>query len=506
MQNHAHGRHHSLIHASLASLLLLIGTGLAAAAPQSALAADQAAIDASALGKSIVDHINRDTPDAMRLWAPKLFSDAMDAGDRADAIKRLVASVRESGGLDILESGSAPGQPGVAMLEVKSRRTGKQAMMILTADEKRAGTLIGADLVPMEDPARYANWPAALSSLHQLPDLIDPVLASLVKDKEFSGCITVSNGKEAVYNACRGLADRNQGTPVGQQTRFHIGSMNKMFTAVAIAQLVEAGKLSWHASVADVLPDYPDQATARKMTVWQLLHHTAGLGDYFVPEFFAHREQFVNPADYLPLIAKQTRVGEPGEQWIYSNAGYILLGRIIERLTDQSYFDYIQAHIFAPAGMSASGYDSQEDITPDLAVGYFHETPFSTSWKANWMTLPFKGSPAGGGYSNNADLLRFAAALKHGKLIQSHTLTQMFDNQVPAGPGGYAAGFGDREHAGRHIRGHAGGAPGMTANLAMVWGTGLSVAITSNQGDDQETMILAERIADVLAASPLSAR
>jgi D-alanyl-D-alanine carboxypeptidase len=258
--------------------------------------------------------------------------------------------------------------------------------------------------------------------------------------------------------------------------------------------------LRWDTTLAEAMPEYPDQAAAGKITVWQLLHHTAGLGDFFVPEFFQNRETFNDPADYLDLIARQPTLFEPGADWSYSNAGYILLGRIIENASGKGYFDYIQQHVFAPAGMTASGFDTQEDVTPKLATGYFREGAFATTWKANWMTLPFKGSPAGGGYSTNADLLRFASALHGERLVGKATLAAMFADGVPIGPGTYAAGFGDRLSHGRHIRGHAGGAPGMSANLAIAWETGATVAITSNQGDTPTAMLLSERIADLLAA------
>jgi len=286
---------------------------------------------------------------------------------------------------------------------------------------------------------------------------------------------------------------------VDHETKFHIGSIDKMFTAVAISQLVEAGKLSWNATLAELVPEYSDQEAARKISVWQLAHHTAGLGDYLVPEFFEHQEKFVNPADYLDLIARQPKVSEPGKDWNYSNAGYMLLGRIIENVSKESYFDYIQRHVFVPANMHATGFDSVEDITPKLAVGYFHEGPFSSDWKASWLKTGFKGGPAGGGYSTNADLLRFSAALREGKLVKPATLTKMFDEEVPAGPGGYAAGFGDRPSHGRHIRGHAGSIEGTDANLQMVWETKAAVALTSNEGPSQ-TWMLAEHIADLLAA------
>jgi len=275
--------------------------------------------------------------------------------------------------------------------------------------------------------------------------------------------------------------------------------MGKMFTAVAIAQLVEAGKLSWADTLARRVPEYPDREAAKAITVWQLLHHTAGLDDFFVPEFFRQREAFVDPADYLDLIARQPRVGEPGQDWNYSNAGYLLLGRIIENVSGEKYFDYIRRHVFAPAGMDASGFDTLDEVVPKLAVGYFRDGVFSAEWRADWMKVPFKGSPAGGAYSNNTDLLRFARALREGKLVRPATLAKMFEDAVPAGPGAYAAGFGERLSHGHHIRGHAGAIEGTDANLAMVWERPADVVLTSNQGPGQ-AWLLAERIADLLAA------
>lgn len=451
------------------------------------------------LGAILIRHINSDNAQQIQQWAPTILSSALADQDKADFLKALASAARDSGGVDFVDT-RTQGPPGMLVVTIKGHRTGQKAALVLAADPAHPDTLAQVALFPLDDPTLYDAWPKVPASHEEIANVTHDTLDKLVRKTDFSGCVTVVDGAETIFDECRGIADRNSGTPIDHQTRFHIGSMDKMFTAVAIAQLVESGKLSWDAIVAKVLPEYPDHAAASKITVWQLLHHTAGLGDFFVSEFFQNREKFVNPADYLDLIARQSKVGEPGGDWNYSNAGYILLGRIIEKISGENYFDYIQRHVFAPAGMTDSGFDSQEDITPKLATGYFHNGVFSTVWKANWMTLPFKGSPAGGGYSTNADLLRFVKALRDAKLVKRETLTKMFDGEVPAGPGGYAAGFGDRVSHGRHIRGHAGGAPGMDANLAMVWETNAAVAITSNEGDSQTAMMFAETIADLLAA------
>lgn len=481
----------------LPSLLTLAAIALTSAA--TAATATLPDTPVGKLGGELVRHVGSDTPEQIQRWASTLLSPSIAANEKADFSANLVAAVRDAGGVDVLDARTDPRRPGMLQLAVKGRRGGRAAMWVLAADPAHPDQLAQALAFPMDDPALYAAWPKAPVSHAAMKALVETTLDQLVRTTDFSGCVTVVDAGETVVDTCRGLADRRFGVAIDRDTRFHIASIGKLFTAVAIAQLVEAGKLSWDATLDALVPEYPDLAAAKKITVWQLAHHTAGLGDFMVPEFFAQRETFVNPADYLALIARQPKVGEPGGDWNYSNAGYVLLGRIIENVSHENYFDYIQRHVFAPVGMAASGFDSPEDITPNLAVGYFHDGLFSTTWKADWYKAGFKGSPAGGGYSNNTDLLAFAKALREGKLVKPATLAKMFDDAVPAGPGTYAVGFGDRLSHGRHIRGHAGGIEGTDANLQIVWETGAAVALTSNQGPAQNWM-LAEHIADLLAA------
>lgn len=452
------------------------------------------------LAGTLVRHIDSDSPAQIRQWAPTILAASIAADDKADFMAGLVSAVRDEGGVDVFDVRADPHQPGMLEVAVKGRRNAQAALFWLAADPAHPGRLAQAMLVPMDNPL-YADWPKGPVSHAELGKRIHAVLDKLASVSDFSGCVTVLDGGETVFDECRGLADRSFNVPVDHRTKFHIGSVGKMFTAVAIAQLVEAGKLSWNDTLAKRVPEYPDQATAKKITVWELLHHTSGLGDFMVPEYFEHAQRYVNPADYLGLIARQPKVGEPGKGLSYSNAGYVLLGRIVENVSGESYFDYIQRHIFEPARMTSSGFDSEDQIVPGLAVGYYHDDGvFSRTWKANWVQGGYKGSPAGGGYSTDADLLRFAAALHGGKLLKSATLAKMFDGEVPNdGPGAIGAGIDDRLSHGRHIRGHQGGIEGTTADLEMVWDTGAAVALTSNEGPSQH-WLLAEQIADLLAA------
>ncbi|MFK2929996.1 beta-lactamase family protein [Dyella agri] len=451
------------------------------------------------LAGTLVRHMDTDHPAQIRQWAPNILAASIAADDKADFITGLVSAARDEGGVDVFDVRTDPHQPGMLEVAVKGRRNGQAGLFFLAADPAHPERLAQAMLVPMDDPL-YADWPKGAVSHAELGKQIHAVLDKLASVSDFSGCVTVLDGGEIVFDECRGQADRSFNVPVDRQTKFRVGSVGKMFTAVAVAQLVEAGKLSWNDTLAKLVPEYPDQATAKKVTVWELLHHTSGLGDFMVPDYFEHAQRYANPVDYLGLIAKQPKVGEPGKGLSYSNAGYILLGRIVENVSGESYFDYIQHHVFDPARMTSSGFESVDQIVPGLAVGYFHDDGvFSRRWKANWVQGIYKGSPAGGGYSTNADLLRFAAALHGGKLVKSATLAKMFDGEVPAGPGAIGAGIDDRVSHGRHIRGHQGGIEGTTADLEMIWETGAAVALTSNEGPSQH-WLLAEQIADLLAA------
>ena len=451
------------------------------------------------LASELIHHVNSDSPVKIRQWVPNVLSASIATDDKTAFVTDLVSAARDSGGLDVFDVRTDPRQPGLLQVAVKGRRNAQFALFWLTADPAHPGQLAEVHLVPMDNPL-YADWPKGAVSHAELGKQIHAVMDQLVSSSDFSGCVTVFDGGETVFDECRGLAERSFNVPIDQQTKFHVGSIGKMFTAVAIAQLVEAGKLSWNDTLAKLVPEYPDQALARKITVWELLHHTAGLGDFMVPEYFEHSQRYVDPVDYLALIARQPTLGDPGKGANYSNAGYILLGRVIENVSGEGYFDYIQHHIFEPARMTSSGFDGKDEIVPGLAVGYYHDDGlFSRTWKANWVQGVYKGSPAGGSYSTNADLLRFATALHAGKLITSATLAKMFEDGVPAGPGSIGAGIDERLSHGRHIRGHQGGIEGTTADLEMIWETGAAVALTSNQGPSQH-WLLAEKIADLLAA------
>jgi CubicO group peptidase (beta-lactamase class C family) len=338
----------------------------------------------------------------------------------------------------------------------------------------------------IELPATKAPTRALNLVLHRMTEADALAAVSARADKlagedELSGAVLVAKDDRVLFSHAYGLADRKSRIPNTIRTRFRIGSMNKMFTAVAILQLVQAGNVQLTAPLGTYLPDYPNREVATKVTIHQLLTHTGGTGDIFGPEFDAHREELRTLADYVRLYGRRGPEFEPGSRWAYSNYGFILLGAVIERVTGHSYYDYVHMHIYAPAGMTRTGSLPENHAVPGRSIGYT-KPPGATAWAPNTDTLPYRGTSAGGGYSTVEDLARFAHALLSHKLLSPDTTKLLITGKVKAGPGArYAYGFEDaRDADGNGWVGHGGGAPGMNGDLKIYPESGYVVAVLAN--------------------------
>jgi D-alanyl-D-alanine carboxypeptidase len=216
------------------------------------------------------------------------------------------------------------------------------------------------------EPKSAGRAPAAdaLSALSVRADM-------LAREDELAGAVLVARDGQVLFSRAYGLADRKRRIPNAVPTRFRIGSMTKMFTAVAILQLVEAGTVKLTAPLGTYLPGYPNREVATNVTIHQLAAHTSGLGELPWPDVFAHRRELRTLADYATRYGK--RVGlefQPGSRWAYSNYDFLLLGLVIEKVTGVSYDGYVQQHIYAPAGMTRSGSPPENQAIPGLAIGY----------------------------------------------------------------------------------------------------------------------------------------
>jgi D-alanyl-D-alanine carboxypeptidase len=306
----------------------------------------------------------------------------------------------------------------------------------------------------------------------------------LAGEDEFAGAVLVAKDGRVLFSHAYGLADRERRIPNTLRTRFRVGSMNKMFTAVAILQLVKAGKVRLTAPLGKYLPDYPNRAVATKVTIHQLLTHTGGTGNISFPDFLAHRTELRTHADFVKRYGKRGLEFEPGSRWAYSSYGFLLLGVVIEQVTGQSYYDYVQQHIYAPAGMTRSGSLPENQALADRSIGYTTR-PGTTGWVPNTDTLPYRGTAAGGGYSTVEDLARFAHALLSHKLLSPDATELLITGKAEAasGPlgGRYAYGFEDaRDAYSNGWVGHGGGALGMNGDLRIYPKSGYVVTVLAN--------------------------
>lgn len=308
---------------------------------------------------------------------------------------------------------------------------------------------------------------------------VEKLIDRLAAADRFSGVVLIAKDGQPLFQKAWGYADRDQKIPNHLDTRFRLGSMNKMVTSVALAQLVQQGKLKYTDTVAQVLPDYPDQDIAAKITVHQLLTHTSGLGDFFGEEFDKKKDTLHGLKDYLVLFAGKPLQFEPGKEFRYSNAGMIVAGLIVEKLSGQSYYDYVREHIYKPAGMNGSDTFDKTKPQANQSIGYMRGP--DGAWKSNFDSLPLMGSSAGGGDSTAPDLLRFDQALRNHKLLNADLTTTITTGKIATeDEEKYAYGFEERLVDGKRVVGHGGGAPGMNANLDMYWDSGYTVIVLCN--------------------------
>jgi D-alanyl-D-alanine carboxypeptidase len=251
-----------------------------------------------------------------------------------------------------------------------------------------------------------------------------------VRNGKFSGAILIAHGNSVLFKKAYGTADKRFNVPNYTDTKFNLGSINKFFTRMAIAQLAQAGKLSLDKPVITYLPDYPNRTIAEKVTIEQLIGMKSGMGDFFGEKFDnTPKDKIRTLNDYLQLFVNDTLLFESGTQRRYSNAGYIVLGLIVERVSGQDYYAYVRDQIFKPAGMNSSDWFPSDDVSPNLATGYTHLE--GDEWIANIHELPGRGSSAGGGYSTLDDLYSFIHALLGGKLLNARYSEWMLTSMIP---------------------------------------------------------------------------
>jgi len=266
----------------------------------------------------------------------------------------------------------------------------------------------------------------------------------------FSGVIFVRQGGEILLAQGYGMANRAERIPNTVKTRLGMASGAKTFTGVAICQLVEKGLATFDTRLKDCL-EYPLPQFDPEITLHHLLTHSSGIPDYFdeavMDDYEAlWRERpmytFRTPRDFLPLFANGTMQFKPGERWAYNNAGYIVLGLVVEHLSGMPFSAYVEQHIFEACGMVSSGYFSLDRLPGGTALGYIPNG--EDRWRTNIYSIPIVGGPDGGAYTTVHDLAKFWDALLGYRLLSAETVARMLTPHWRTDPAGgeHAYGYG----------------------------------------------------------------
>jgi CubicO group peptidase (beta-lactamase class C family) len=289
------------------------------------------------------------------------------------------------------------------------------------------------------------------------------------------------------------------------RSRFHLASQGKMFTSVAIAQLVEQGRISLDDTVGELLPGHPWTEQARGITIRQLLSHTAGLGGLFDRPAYVQGQVFRNATERLAIFASEPLYFAPGERYSYSNEGFETLAAIVEAQTGERFNDYILRNVLRRAGMATALPDAPADSLTDRAIPSPHgERDLFGIQPRVTASRGWDAGGAGGGHASAEDMFRFARALVGGRLVSAAMVDTLTTGRVDMGGGSrYAYGFMPREVNGRAVFGHGGGGPRGVAmcNDIDVFADGSYTVVVMSNYDAPFCATVKQAITDMLAVN-----
>lgn len=329
-----------------------------------------------------------------------------------------------------------------------------------------------------------------------LPGHLSAYLDGLARGDYFSGVVLVEIGGQPVFRRAYGMADRARGEPNRLDTRFDLASVGKVFTAVAVLQLAEQGRLSLDDPVGRHVPALP-RGLGERITIRQLLDHSSGLGE-LGPGLDSALSVARTVPQMVALLTDTTLAFAPGTRFAYSNRGYLLLGAVVEAASGRDYFAYLEEKVFAPAGMGRTGFFPHEAAVAGRATRYSRFPTLRGGFvpgprAPSAVRLDWRGGPAGGVYSTAEDLARFAAALREGRLLGRAWLDEMTRPRD-----GHPWGYGLDLTGPRGSYGHRGGAPGVSAHLWIYPEASATVVVLSNY--DSAANFVGDYIRELLVA------
>lgn len=328
---------------------------------------------------------------------------------------------------------------------------------------------------------------------------LDSKVKEAVTEVGFSGAILVRKNGEVIHESAYGYANRSDQLINTVHTRFGIASGCKLFTAISIGILVDEGKITFDTRLSDCL-DIPFSNFSDEITIHHLLSHTSGIPDYFDESVMDDFEELwkTRPMysmrelkDFLPMFQHRDMMFQPGSQFHYNNAGFIVLGLVIEQLAGMSFTDFVEQKVFARAGMKDSGYFSLDQLPANTAVGYIDDVADGT-WKSNMYSIPIKGGADGGAFITVYDMVRLFDALFSKKLLTKSTTERLVSVQAE-GEDEEFYGYGiwmDKqadEITKYHVMGYD---PGVSFHAA-VYANGVEVVIASNKSEGAYSIMVA---------------
>lgn len=311
-------------------------------------------------------------------------------------------------------------------------------------------------------------------------DWIKEYVQSLNQKYDLSGSILLAQGDKVLYQKEFGFADMQRSRPVDANTRFGIASGGKMFTAVAILQLEERGKLKLTDKITDYIKGFSDPQKASKITIHHLLSHTSGIDEYWSGQNDPLVINAKSTAEHLTVALRSGFSFEPGADYQYCNTNFILLGAIIEKLSGQSYYDYVQKNIFDLCEMKSTHYPTTYE--PLKAEPLVRD---GDKWKISEKRGKGRGSSAGGAVSTAEDIFKFSMALRGGKLLNPTSFSKMIavQNAPFHDLEGYGYGLILDTKPNRKSYGHGGTADGANFEFRYFPDKDITLIILNNQNN-----------------------
>lgn len=435
-------------------------------------------------GRRFVEAVDSDDAAMRAVSIRALFTPASLEHEGEQKLLRLLDRLRDQLGMvefhhaEAVSVGEGVGRRASLHVYVRSNKDGQWwdiQFRLDPAPPHRMETLVF--LASVAEPVYLPNGGVTdATTIEWLGGYVD----KLATEDDLSGGILIAAGDEEIFRRSFGYADSARRRPMNPRTRFNLASGGKMFTALALAQLVQQGRVHLGDTLVRYLPELAGQEFTHTVTIANLLTHTSGVGEYWDEEYEKHRHDIRTLKQFLPFVIKAGMNFKPGQQFEYCNSNYILLGLVLEAVTGMPYDAVLARQIFGPLGMRDTGlfpYDDRDSLQATSLTGQ------PRAWRR--ADLGFRGSSAGGCLSTLSDMLRFARGLVSDRIVSDSLLAVMTTPKTEGLPGpnplSYGYGFETQKSGGVRSFGHGGIARGVNFAFSYFPDSDITLLVFSNQ-------------------------